>query len=83
MLGITQLLTEADDITSEQLLHTLVDVLVFMTNDAHQLANDLGICLAIESVIGWTGVTKDLDERTMNCSTPRAVCPEQRAVDVE
>jgi hypothetical protein len=83
MLGIAQLFAKTDDVTREQLLHSRVDVLVLVTNNAHQLPNDLRIRFAIESVIGWAGFSEDLDQRAMNCTTPRAIRPQERAVDVE
>jgi hypothetical protein len=54
-----------------------------VTNNAHQLPNDLRIRFAIESVIGWAGFSEDLDQRAMNCTTPRAIRPQESAVDVE
>jgi hypothetical protein len=83
MLRIAELFAEAHYITSEQLLHARVNVFIFVPDDAHQLTDYLRIGLSVESMIGWSRVAKDLDQRAMNGAAPRAVRPEERAVDVE
>jgi len=83
MLRVLQLFAEAGHITSEQLLHALVDVRVFVADAAHQLADDLWIGLPIEAMIGRSRVAEDLDQRAMDGAAPRAVAQEERTIDVE
>lgn len=83
MLGIVQLFAKALHVTREKLLHPGVDMFVLVADNAHQLANDLRICLAIETVIGRAGLAEDLDERSMNRAPSCAIRPEQRSVNVK
>src|SRR5947209_4192760 len=54
-----------------------------MAHDPHELADNLWIGFAIESMIFRAGRTEDIDEGAMDRATPRPIAPEQRTIDVE
>jgi hypothetical protein len=54
-----------------------------MPDDAHQIANDLRVRLAVEPVVRRPRRSEDFGERVLNRAAPCPVRPDECAVDVE
>ena len=81
--GCAELLAQPFDVQIEQCLHAAIDMIVGVADEAHELAHDLRVSLAVEPVIGGSSAAEDLDERAVDSAPAGTVGEQQRAVDVK